>query len=201
MSPWFAWTHDHVATPLWNPQHEILFHDSWIAPGREPWLPAGLRSGLPCSQVEKLFPLVSREFKRIIPLILSTLNRVASRHSAATSHLPCKAMFVLMAKSPRFLEAEQAEGDPGEDGVDGLDNQPTGLNSATGGTLGKRGHDWVISGSLLTIKSQGSVIINGAVNLNPKLDGGTGGKGGDAGNGGSGAPDAVGGFGRTRRQR
>jgi hypothetical protein len=94
-----------------------------------------------------------------------------------------------------FPEAEQTEGDPGEDGVDGLDDQPTGLNAATSGTLGERGHDWVISGSLLTIKSQGNVIINGAVNLNPKLDGGTGGKGGDAGNGGTGAPNAEGGFG------
>ena len=78
-------------------------------------------------------------------------------------------------------------GAPGDSGANGPDNQPTGLNAGTGGTLGDRGEGWTQTAPpRLEFRSQGTVIVEGSIRLNPGFDGGDGGRGGSGGSGGSG---------------
>jgi hypothetical protein len=94
-----------------------------------------------------------------------------------------------------------ANGTPGADGADGPNNQPTGLNAGRGGILGQSGFGAGPTEGItprFDLISQGTVIIRGSIELNPKYDGGNGGRGGHGGHGGSGLSSdgpAVGGFG------
>lgn len=78
-------------------------------------------------------------------------------------------------------------GGPGTDGMRGADDQPTGANVGSAGRAGQNGTPWILGGApRLELRSQGTIIIRGTIDLRPEFDGGDGGRGGRGGDGGSG---------------
>ena len=90
-------------------------------------------------------------------------------------------------------QGKAPNGDSGMDGSDGPDSQPTGQNVGSHGQLARTAPSWTsneapdfMRAPRLTLESDGAVIINGTIRLEPAFDGGDGGDGGSGGKGGLG---------------
>jgi len=92
-------------------------------------------------------------------------------------------------------KGKQAAGAAGAGGAAGVDQAPPVQRAGGGGILGDRGADWATPGARLDLRSQGTVVIAGTVDLRPEREGGDGGQGGHGGRGGHGPQNDSGGFG------